>query len=455
MNVPMNGPPNTPDSSRGSSNRLEQYLSELSTRFKHLRYVIAAAALAAAVLIITVLGVYFAMRQGFSAWVVNTARALLLLAVVTLVLWLLVWPLRKLKQDATRAIEQRAPDFGGRLDAFNTAREQHNPLTELLAEDTLKVAERFPVEQTIRPRELQLPLIVAAASVITLIWLAIAGPGLWSYGTRYLWAGWAVSNLKPAQSILVKPGDQAVRRGGNVPLLAQMQGFAPGEASVYVQTPDGQGNPQWQQVAMTRTDAGFAFTFFSVREAMKYYVAAAGVRSADYTISVVDLPNINNLKLTYTFPKWTGRKPEVQEPGGDVAALKDTQIDLEISADAPLPQTELVLNDEPVNMSTDGNKGSSDFKVEKEGRYYIAAKVAGESVRLSDDYFIRVLEDAKPEINVVRPGRDYGASSIEEVTARIDASDDYGLNAVEMRYAVNGGQWQTVKIAGWQADGVR
>lgn len=423
--------------------RLEEYLDALGARFRRLRYAVAAAALGVAVLLVTVLGVYFAMRQGFGAWIVNTTRVLMLLAVVSLVLWLLVWPLRRLARNRAHEIEQRTPDFKGRIEAFNQAQQQRNPLTELLAEDTLKVAQQFPVEETIKPRELGLPLIVAAASVVTLLWLVIAGPGLWSYGTRYLFAGWAVPDLKPAQSIVVKPGDHAVRRGGNVPLVAQMQGFAPGEAMVYVQMG---GEDQWQPVAMTRTDEGFAFTFFSVRDALKYYVSAAGVRSPDYSINVVDLPNINNLKLTYTFPRWTGRKPQVEDPGGDISALKDTKIELEISADAPLPETELVLNDQPQALAVEDAGGRTNFTVEKQGRYYLAAKVAGESVRLSDDYFIRVVDDAKPDIKLARPGRDYGASSIEEVTARIDASDDYGLNSVELRYAVNGANWQTVEV---------
>jgi hypothetical protein len=423
--------------------RLEQYVSELNNRFKRLHYLIAAAVLAAALLTITVLGVFFAMRQGFNAWVINSARVVLLLTVVALVLWLLVLPLKKLKRNVAGAIEQRTPEFNGRIQAFNTALEQGNPFTELLAEDSLQVAERFPVEQTIKSRELQLPLLIAAAACVTLLWLAVAGPGLWSYGTRYLWAGWAVPDLKPAQSILVTPGDQAVRRGGNVPMVARMQGFGPSDASVHVKMSDG----QWQQVPMTRSEDGFAFTFFSVREALQYYVTAAGVRSQDYQINVIDLPNIDNLKLTYTFPKWTGRKPEVQDPGGDISALKDTQIDLQVTADRPLPELELLLNDMATALSIDGTQGKTSFSVEKPGRYYLAAKVSGESVRLSDDYFIQVAEDAKPEIKVARPGRDYGASSIEEVTALVDASDDYGLNAVELHYAVNGAQWQTVKLA--------
>src|SRR5882757_2157381 len=422
--------------------RLEAYLESWRIRVKRLRYARAAAALALAILLVTVIGVYFAMHQGFTAWVVNTARALMLLLVVSLVLYLLVWPLRKLKYAATREIETRAPGFDGRLEAFLKAREQGNPLTDLLAEDTLKIAAAQPIENNVKARDMQLPWIVAGASIITLLWLAIAGPGLWSYGTRYLWAGWAVSNLKPAQSIAVKPGDQAVRRGGNVPVLATMQGFAPSDAEVHVQLSDG----QWQQVPMTRTDAGFAFTFFSVREALKYYVAASGVRSPDYTVSVVDLPNIEKLKLTYTYPQWTGRKPEVQDPGGDISTLKGTHIDLEVTADAPLPKTELVLDKDSQTLNIAAEHGKTSFDVKADGRYYLAARVGNEQVRLSDDYFIRVSDDAKPEIHVQRPGRDYGASSIEEVTAHVDANDDYGLNAVELHYAVNGGKWQSVNL---------
>jgi hypothetical protein len=425
-----------------SSRRLEQYIQALSARFRRLNYAVWVAALVFTLLTITALGVYLAMRQGFTAWIVNASRVVLLLAVIALVFWLLIKPLRKLRRNAASLIEQRVPEFSGRLDAFNKAREQSNPLTELLAEDTLHVAERFPVERAIKPRELRVPLVLAMIGIIVLLWLAIAGPGLWSYGTRYLWAGWAMPNLKPAQSIQVRPGNIAVRRGGNVPVIAHMQGFAPANASVYVQLGDG----QWQQVAMIRGDEGFTFTFFSIREAVKYYVAAAGVRSPAYSISVVDLPSIKNMKLTYTFPKWTGRKPEVQDPGGDVSALKDTRIAIEAAADTPLSAVELVLDDQSKPMTTEGAMAKSDFTVQKSGRYFLAARVGGEQVRLSDDYFIRVVDDAKPEIKLARPGRDYSASSIEEVTAFVEASDDIGLDSIELHYAVNGAEWRTVQL---------
>jgi len=39
-------------------------------------------------------------------------------------------------------------------------------------------------------------------------------------------------------------------------------------------------------------------------------------------------------------------------------------------------------------------------------------------VRLSDDYLIKVTPDNKPEVKIVKPGRDWTASSIEEVASR-------------------------------------
>jgi len=72
--------------------------------------------------------------------------------------------------------------------------------------------------------------------------------------------------------------------------------------------------------------------------------------------------------------------------------------------------------------------------------------VGRELVRLTDDYFIKVLEDGRPEIRFTRPGRDWNASPIEEVTVEVEAKDDFLLEAIELRYSVNGGGWQSVPL---------
>jgi hypothetical protein len=68
-------------------------------------------------------------------------------------------------------------------------------------------------------------------------------------------------------------------------------------------------------------------------------------------------------------------------------------------------------------------------------------------VRLSEDYFIEAQRDKPPEIKMTRPGRDFKASPIEEVTVQVEAKDDFGLKNVELHYSVNGAPEKTVAMA--------
>ena len=62
-------------------------------------------------------------------------------------------------------------------------------------------------------------------------------------------------------------------------------------------------------------------------------------------------------------------------------------------------------------------------------------------MNLTDDYLIELIPDDKPVVKVLKPGRDWRASNIEEVTVRVEANDDFGLDRVEVRYSINGGEW--------------
>src|ERR1019366_7222694 len=64
-------------------------------------------------------------------------------------------------------------------------------------------------------------------------------------------------------------------------------------------------------------------------------------------------------------------------------------------------------------------------------------------VRLSEDYFIEAQKDNPPQITITRPGHDFKASPIEEVTVEVNATDDFGLRGVDLHYSVNGGPQKT------------
>jgi hypothetical protein len=245
----------------------------------------------------------------------------------------------------------------------------------------------------------------------------------------------------------VTPGDGAVRRGGDLLVEAEAQGFDPAAATVYAQFEGG----AWERAVMDETGGqNFEFRFFGIRAPLRYYVEAAGVRSPEYDIQVVDLPRVNNVRLTYHYPQWTRLETATEDPGGDIEAVAGTQVEIEITTDQPLNDASLVVNGSTIEMSTSGGVATAVLTVEEEGEYHIATLFNDDPVRLTDSYFIDVQPDSRPVVKVVKPGRDWRASNIEEVLVRIEASDDFDLDRLELNYAVNGGEW---KVANLEVDG--
>lgn len=433
-----------------ASERIERYLNLFRLRLKMLTASRGIAAIAVAAAVITFVSVWFAIRSGFPSDLMLGARLALLVALVGLAVWFIVLPNRRIDSGAAELVEERTEEFAGRIQTYVEMDDDGNPLRELLAEDALAIADGNAPETAIPQREFSTILSVAGVCLLALLVIGIAGPPNYAYGVRHLWFGWMFPGATPPQSIQVSPGDDGIRIGGTVRVRATAQGFAPPEASVHARFGDG----EWQQVSMADVDDGFEFTFYSVREPLEYYVSAASVRSPTYQIEVVDLPGIENLITTYRFPEWTEREPEINDPGGDIRTIATTEVEIEVQGDAPLTPGVLVVDDTEYPLSVDGTSASARFNVEQDGQYFVAAVVGGERIRLTDDYFITVLEDQAPEIRFTRPGRDWSASAIEEVTAAISVSDDFLVESLELRFSVNGGEWQTVELeaAGRETD---
>ena len=88
------------------------------------------------------------------------AAALAFASIAAMVWWLLVLPGRKVEADGSGEIESRVPGFEGRVRTWVEMRGTKNPVEELLAEDSLKLAAGNDPERAVPKKEFSLACIV-------------------------------------------------------------------------------------------------------------------------------------------------------------------------------------------------------------------------------------------------------------------------------------------------------
>jgi hypothetical protein len=423
---------------------LNSYIAQLQSRLRLSAWLRGAAIFTGAALAVTVALVLVLNRLAFPAHGIAGARSVLLLALAAAAGLGIALPIMRLTRSlAVRRAETANPDLEQRLTTFHERQSKgSDPFLELLAADTLAQAEYAPPASLVPDSRLFALGGVGVACLGVLIWMIAAGPGFLGYGASLLWTG-PRKNATPLYTIVVAPGDVAVRRRSDQMISAHVSGMHPEKVQLFAHYQSASG---WEPVLMqpqpgTDGAATYQYVLAGLPENVEYYVAAGPLESPRYKVRVVDLPTVKNIQVTYHYPRWTGMKPADEEHSGDLRAIEGTDAAIEVEMDHPLKDGQLTLDDgETILLAGgEGNKYQGTIHMQKDGAYHVAATDAGQSVRLSEDYFIATDKAAPPQVAVERPGGDYRASPIEEVTTVVKASDEFDLNDLHLHYSVNGG----------------
>ena len=430
--------------------RLSEYLRAVEKRLRLLALTRGIAVTAGMALALTIVAVLVINQFAFSNPSVIGARVFLFLGIALAIGAALIIPVIRLnRRHAARRAEALHPQFEERLLTFTERIEKNpgDPFLELLASDTLRVAEDAQ-PQSVAKNSLIFGFSSAAViSALVLIWLAVSGPGFMGYGASLLWAGLPKGTTKPYYAVQVEPGNRTVRKRSDQLISAHLMGFQAPKVRFFAKYVSAS---QWEQAEMATEPGGTAYQFLiaGVPETLEYYVEAGGVKSDTFKLNVVDLPGVKKIRVTYHFPSWLGAKDVVEDPGGDLRAVEGTKADVAITTDKPLASGILMLDDGSkltLKLGIDGLLTAT-VPIQKDGVYHIAALEGGDDVRLSEDYFIEAQRDKPPEIKMTRPGKDFKASPIEEVAVQVEAKDDFALKSVELHYSVNGGPEKVVPM---------
>jgi hypothetical protein len=422
---------------------LDAYLSQLHRRARLGTLVRGGAAVAAAALVSTIAVVLLARLLLFSSGSITGARLVLLAALAVTIASGIALPLWRLtRQRAAALAEERFPQFQQRLLTY-AERDRSDPFLELLAADTLEIG-RNVEPRALTPRQGLLAWLAAGtASAGVLVWLIAAAPGFMGYGAHLVWTG-APRGPVPHYGIEVTPGDVTIRRHSDQLVTATPAGLRERDYLLYARYG---ASARWERVRMQPIEGSYQFVLTDVPEDVEYYVQAGMHRSRHFVIRTVDVASIKQLSVTYHFPDWTGL-PDQTEQGGDLHALEGTQATLAVTTDRPLRGGQLVL-DSGEHIALTGGAGNhyqGVIRLQQDGAYHVADLDHGQPVRLSEDYFIEARKASAPTVAIVRPGGDYRASPIEEVTVGVQASDDFGLTQLELHYSVNGGEERTLPL---------
>jgi hypothetical protein len=430
--------------------QLHAYIAQLEQRLRWSTLLRGFAILTGGALVATLVLVTIANALAFSHGSVTAARFVLILFLAIAAAAGLALPLRRLtRRRAIGTAEAAFPQFQQRLTTF-TERDGYDPFIELLADDTLGIAQSAEPKQMVTDQRLWISLGAGFGAFAVLIWMIAAGPGFLGFGASLLWTGPHPS--RPSlYDLRVTPGDAVVRRHADQMVSALPTGLRSPSVKLYAHF---QGSSKWEEIAMLPKAAGsfaggYEFLFAGLPENVEYYVTAGAMTSKRFNIRVTDLPAVKQIRVTYHYPAWTGMPSEVEERGGDLRAVVGTEAELEVSTDRPLQGSQIQLdNGQQIQLTaSQNNVYHGTVKMDRDGVYHVAGVEAGQPVRVSEDFFIEARKANPPQISFVRPSRgDYHASPIEEVTVAAKATDEYGLHDVALHYSVNGGPETTVDV---------
>jgi hypothetical protein len=428
--------------------QLNAYFGTLERRLRLLVLSRGAALTAAAALLVTIALAWIGDRFAFAERAVLPLRILLYAAVAAAIVLALVVPFRRLtRRWVARQVEQRAPGFEQRLLTLTERSSEgaDKAFHELLAEDSLAVARQYSPEDVAPNRAVLAAAASAAVAAGILLWLILAAPGFLGYGASMLWAGVPRSSIGPLYRLDVSPGDKTVRRKSDQLITAQLTGFSTDTVKLHVKYKD---STKWEQAPMQAQPGvnSYGFLIASLADSLEYYVEAGRASSPHYHLTAKDIAGVERVRVVVHPPSYLGLREVVNDPGGDIRTVEGSEAKISVLTDRPLEHGVLVFEDghEIPLAREQHNWLSASFPIAKDGSYHVAAVESGERIRISDDYFIEAKRDEAPTVRLTR--FDSRVSPIEELPVAVEASDDFGLNSLELHYAINGGPDQKVPL---------
>ena len=310
---------------------------------------------------------------------------------------------------------------------------------------------------------------------------------------------------KAIQITEVQPGNTQVERGTDVNVAAKVSGHIGAPATLYYRIGNGHAQPstaEWQSIPMDRASdqqvpspaASYHLTLENVTRPLQYYISVEEVTSPQYQVTISDEPIVTQFQYRLNYPAYTRLQSQTFPANtGDIQTLFGTELVFMGESNKPLEAASLAFEEsddvaleitaqhltEPqrkqletewqadIRRETQGPptdqtepqgtiktpqtmRGS--FIAQQSGNYRIQiTDVEGFTNRDPINYTLTVFNDAAPEVNIVSPARDTVLDNAMLIDLKVEATDDYGIEALQLVYRVEaeGAEEVNVPLKRW------
>ncbi len=274
----------------------------------------------------------------------------------------------------------------------------------------------------------------------------------------------------------VSPGNIQIKRGENITVTAKVSGHFDAPVAIYFQItemdetksskdneikgdvvdedrqlPHDADPDRWQSIQMNRNvnEALYSATIEQIDRSLQYYVSTKDVMSTHFQITVSEEPIVKTFQLKLTYPPYTQLPSQQLDTNvGDVEVLYGTEIAFIGVSNKPLSEAHLIFQDsDPVNINVEnGTNMKGSFIAEQASTYHIHIQDEhGMSNKVPLKYTLNVFKDEAPQVDIIEPGKDLVLDTDMIVRLKVDATDDYGLQNVQLVYRIQRDAFNPIK----------
>jgi len=267
----------------------------------------------------------------------------------------------------------------------------------------------------------------------------------WASSTERLFSPWEfVPQVGEVEIVEVTPGDTQLLAGSRLEIRAQIKNPAEQAypAKIFITSEDGVETSQ----EMFPSDGyeSYTYTFASVMKPLSYRLEIGDSQSELFDVRIRRKPTVTDVEITYEYPEYLDREDlRLQQKHADLEAPQFTVAHLKLRSSSRLSRAFARIDGKDVDASVqdDGRTVSLDVPMIQTGSYTIHLfNDAGHTDAEPRVNGIRVIPDALPTVQIVKPLRESMSSPGRDVPIVLRANDDHGLGEVrlEMKLADEG-----------------